>query len=76
MATMEVKENMEVTFARVNNILDSRDAADSDGRLRSDTAAHREERRLVRKLDARIMPLICCIYLFSCASSGTVHSGA
>ena len=76
MAVMETKENTEASFARVEDVPNSRDAADSDDSSDSDTAAHREERRLVRKLDERIMPLICCIYLFSCASSDSVHSGA
>ena len=26
----------------------------------------KEEKQLVRKLDLRIMPIICCIYLCSC----------
>ena len=30
-------------------------------------ASHVDERRLVRKLDIRIMPLICFLYLFACA---------
>ena len=29
-----------------------------------------EERRLVRKLDNRILPLTCLLYLFACRSSG------
>lgn len=29
------------------------------------------ERRLVRKLDMRIMPMICAMYLFSCKSRST-----
>ena len=27
-----------------------------------------EERRLVRKLDARILPIVCLLYLFACGS--------
>ena len=35
---------------------------------RSVDEAPPEERRLVRKLDSRIMPLACILYLFACES--------
>ncbi len=38
-------------------------ADDADAGLGSSPA---DERRLVRKVDMRIMPLICLLYLFAC----------
>lgn len=34
-----------------------------------------DERRLVRKLDWRIMPIACIMYLFACAYARFSHAG-
>ena len=37
--------------------------------LAQEEAVSPEERRLVRKLDRRILPIACLMYLFACQSS-------
>lgn len=47
---------------RVTEVEETRGAAAAEGRLL-------EEKRLVRKLDMRIMPIACILYLFACELS-------
>ena len=41
----------------------------SNGALNSDGSQTPEEKALVWKLDKRILPITCLLYLFACASS-------
>lgn len=41
--------------------------ADVDGEFEDDEETAAEERRLVRKLDGRILPIACLMYLCACA---------
>ncbi len=43
-------------------------------RLSQASDTFEEEKRLVRKLDTRILPIVCILYLFACESTDAFYS--
>lgn len=56
--------------SKMTNELDEKlETASESGSQSTDPEKIIEERRLVRKLDQRILPITCLLYLFACQSS-------
>jgi hypothetical protein len=62
---MALDEKRDLTFDRAVD-----ESASTQSEVRSDGNVSLEERHLVRKLDRRILPIACLMYLFACPYFG------